>query len=386
LAPLTVKWDGPVLLVQPTVQPITADILTQFLGRVEGSPTSLVQPYTHQLYRNGWLTERVNRQDAEKGFWGEVGIRWWQFVADIGKAPEYVVDADYQLVDIDTAQDYRSITTPRRIALWPIADKQHGMGHLRRCLQIAERLQHHDVTFVTNSLSRDALDLVVSRGWRRSSVEALSTEPRLWILDRLDNDDIAHLPGNVLALEDNSNYQSDAVINALYQDGADWCVLRPEFLAGDYQVRDEVRDILLLFGGTDPTGLTERVYELLDFPEPVLRRIFPTSDVPVAEMMHNADILITSAGRTVFEAAAVGIPTIVLAQNVRETTHTHLGLEHGNIYLGLGKLVTDQTIVDTVRLLSNDIELRTELSGQGRPDGKGLDRILWTIDGLLGGL
>jgi spore coat polysaccharide biosynthesis predicted glycosyltransferase SpsG len=102
--------------------------------------------------------------------------------------------------------------------------------------------------------------------------------------------------------------------------------------------------------------------------------------------MHLADMLITSAGRTVFEAAAVGVPTIVLAQNVRETTHTHLGLEHGNIYLGLGKLVTDQTIVDTVRLLSNDIGLRTELSGQGRPDGKGLDRILWTIDGLIGGL
>jgi spore coat polysaccharide biosynthesis predicted glycosyltransferase SpsG len=382
-------WDGPVLLVQPTVQPITADILTQFLGKVEGSPTSLVQPQTHQLYRNGWLTERVNRQDAEKGFWQEVGIRWWQFPDDIGKAPEYVVDADYGLVDIDTAADYRSITAPRRIALWPIADDQHGMGHLRRCLAIAERLQHHDVRFIT-----DDIDPMIVKNYPvhwpivDGNIDYMphGFKPDLWILDRLDNDDMPHLPGNVLALEDNSNYQSDAVINAMYQDGADWCVLRPEFLVGDYQVRDTVETVMVMFGGTDPTGLGLRVTELVEAAGVIVVHVPPGVDWPVAEQMHLADMLITSAGRTVFEAAAVGVPTIVLAQNVRETTHTHLGLEHGNIYLGLGKLVTDQTIVDTVRLLSNDIGLRTELSGQGRPDGKGLDRILWTIDGLIGGL
>ena len=102
--------------------------------------------------------------------------------------------------------------------------------------------------------------------------------------------------------------------------------------------------------------------------------------------MHNADLLITSAGRTVYEAAAVGVPTIVLAQNLRETTHQHLGMEHGNIYLGLGSLVTDETIIDTVRLVSDNKGLRLELSERGQPDGLGLNRIIHAIEGLLGGL
>ncbi|KKL47532.1 hypothetical protein LCGC14_2334540, partial [marine sediment metagenome] len=112
----------------------------------------------------------------------------------------------------------------------------------------------------------------------------------------------------------------------------------------------------------------------------------PGEDRPVAEAMHKADILITSAGRTVYEAAAVGIPTVVLAQNLRETTHAHLGFEHGNIYLGLGKLVTDKMIVDTIDTLSYNRDLRQELSERGRPDGLGLDRIVHAVEGLLGGL
>jgi len=99
--------------------------------------------------------------------------------------------------------------------------------------------------------------------------------------------------------------------------------------------------------------------------------------------MRTSDLLITSGGRTVFEAAAVGIPTIVMAQNLRETTHTHLGYEHGNVYLGLGKLVTPQTLLDTVCQVALDHELRVDLSARGRPDGKGLDRIVAKIEEAL---
>jgi spore coat polysaccharide biosynthesis predicted glycosyltransferase SpsG len=145
---------------------------------------------------------------------------------------------------------------------------------------------------------------------------------------------------------------------------------------------------MLLFGGTDPSGLGERIAILVsaDFPDIRVDWIEPGQDRPIAEAMHNADLLITSAGRTVYEAAAVGVPTVVLAQNLRETTHQHLGMEHGNVYLGLGKLVTDDQIVDTIDILSKDMGLRTELSERGRPDGRGLDRIVHTIEGLLGGL
>ena len=392
VAAAAADWDGPVLLVQPTVQPITAQILTEFLGKVEGSPCSLMVENTHQINDTatidpawGWLRDRVNRQDIKTPLLQEVGVRWWQFVADNGNEPHYLVTASAPLVDIDTAADYRSVTIPKRIALWPIADKQHGMGHLRRCLAIAERLQHHDIIFIADDMDEASISIVQSRSWTMAPMEMIRPAD-LWILDRLSNDDMSHLPGTVVTFEDTSSYQADLTIDALYSDGADWCVLRPEFLAGDYRVRSRVKRVMLLFGGTDPSELGDRILGLVDDMNVSISRVLPVANVPVAEMMHEADLLITSAGRTVFEAAAVGVPTIVLAQNLREATHTHLGFEHGNVYLGLGKLVSDARIVDTVEILSKDIELRTELSMRGRPDGKGLDRIVHAIGGLLGGL
>ena len=97
------------------------------------------------------------------------------------------------------------------------------------------------------------------------------------------------------------------------------------------------------------------------------------------------DILVTSAGRTVYEAAAVGIPTIVLAQNQRETTHAHL---QETINLGLGAFVPDEHIVRTVDTLSGMMGLRREMSLRSRRlvDGLGGRRIARMVDDLLEGL
>ena len=60
-----------------------------------------------------------------------------------------------------------------------------------------------------------------------------------------------------------------------------------------------------------------------DFPEgvEVLRHVRSMA----AEML-DADLILTSAGRTVYEAAAVGTPVAVLAQGARDATHSHLQL------------------------------------------------------------
>lgn len=380
-------WDGSVLLVQPTVQPIYKHHLTAVMASEESA--ALAINVRHQIWSSKQLyTERVNRQDIGIAQLQELGVRWWPDGV-VGSLPAKFIGYE-GLIDIDSAADYQSVTIPKQVALWPIADERHGMGHLRRCLAIAERLQHHDITFINNDMDEDATHIISERGWvTRQAFDVLDAD--LWIVDRLDNTDLSQLPGLVVSFEDTSPHLFDVRINALYGEGkysgADWCVLRPEFLAGDYQIRDEPLyepRLLVLFGGTDPSGLGEVVAGL--FPNHPVDWIKAGDDRAVAEAMHNADILITSAGRTVFEAAAVGIPTIVLAQNLRETTHTHLGYAHGNIYLGLGRLVEDKVIVDTVRTLGEDVTLRRELSERGRPDGLGIQRIVHTVEGLLGGL
>jgi len=59
-------WDGPVLLVQPTVQPITTNIITEFI-RNAPNVGCLTVDNTHQLWTSaGWITPRVNR--PQQGF------------------------------------------------------------------------------------------------------------------------------------------------------------------------------------------------------------------------------------------------------------------------------------------------------------------------------
>jgi len=111
--------------------------------------------------------------------------------------------------------------------------------------------------------------------------------------------------------------------------------------------------------------------------------VYSTSSM--AAEMAAADVVITSAGRTVFEAASTGTPVIVIAQNVREATHSHLDYEFGVIFLGLASLVEDGEIRSTVERLLDSPELRGELSNRLREsiDNRGMERIARRIEDLL---
>ena len=78
-----------------------------------------------------------------------------------------------------------------------------------------------------------------------------------------------------------------------------------------------------------------------------------------AEMLA-ADLAITSAGRTVYEAATTGTPVVVLAANAREATHAHLGPETGVVFLGSARSSTASSIVPVVRRMLADYKLRSE--------------------------
>ncbi|KKK77217.1 hypothetical protein LCGC14_2855830, partial [marine sediment metagenome] len=232
----------------------------------------------------------------------------------------------------------------------------------------------------------------------------------LVIIDQLDTTtkQVAGYKANgskVVTIEDQGKGagHADLTINALYKQwtgpswywpnevsGPKWADLRPEFVGlPTFKVWDTKR-VLVMFGGTDPSGLGEQVVKLLEGSVSTPGRfdvtwVEPHAKISVAWEMMNHDVLITSAGRTVYEAAAVGIPTIVIAQNARETSHAHLGI--GNLYLGVGSVVTDDQIVETVDRLLQDHVLRQELSDMSRAsvDGKGLQRIAWAVEGLLRG-
>jgi spore coat polysaccharide biosynthesis predicted glycosyltransferase SpsG len=191
------------------------------------------------------------------------------------------------------------------------------------------------------------------------------------------------------------------VVNELYPahakhelSGPDWAVLRPVFTAAPWPHRfDHTGNprLLVSFGGCDPSGFSSRLdriggggWDMVLVPPPSAS----STPVDLASLLVWADLLVCSGGRTVWEAMACGTPALVLCQNARELTHSHLSPRYGVINLGLGHLVDDGTIRQHVERLLGDPALLADLSDKMTSivDGKGALRIAHRIEGLLGGL
>lgn len=83
--------------------------------------------------------------------------------------------------------------------------------------------------------------------------------------------------------------------------------------------------------------------------------------VRVSDHMRKADLAISSQGRTTFELASMGVPTIVLAQNKREQLHTFAQMDNGFINLGLGGEVSDEDIAAAVEWIISSKSIRSEM-------------------------
>ena len=69
------------------------------------------------------------------------------------------------------------------------------------------------------------------------------------------------------------------------------------------------------------------------------------------KIMSDCDIALTSRGRTGYELAMLGIPTIAMAQNKREEKHEFVSNENGFTYIGLDP--SDYIIESTLDMYIN---------------------------------
>lgn len=433
---------GSLLLAQPTLPQLTPADISSFLFRTAyqtDTAMAAVQSIRHLVWEANERqpVRRVNRQQIETGYMREIGLRYYP--PGSSEPPFGWVLMPGHLVDVDTLGDLAAVRQSlerKRVQFLFTADQRIGSGHMHRCLTLAEALQHHDVRVTPLASEQWVHDTVTARGF---DTAAHSDRPHLLVVDLLDSPEEPEWLGTadrVVTFEDHGPGArfADLVINALYEQpspiptpgwwpaqrnavyGSGWAILRPEFLAlPEKDIRDEPARVLVTFGGTDPSLLTPRLVTMLapgskhwlgsevevrivqppgvqqhvtDWSMEYVTGVKWVKNPQMAAEMVAADLIITSAGRTVYEAAATGTPTIVLAQNQREQTHCHLGPEHGNVYLGLGKLVGDDEIARTVGTVLGDVVLRREMSARARAsiDGKGLDRVVWRLEGLLRGL
>jgi spore coat polysaccharide biosynthesis predicted glycosyltransferase SpsG len=295
---------------------------------------------------------------------------------------------------------------------------------------LAEYLDVHKIAFLLKNCDEFVVELLEQRGYPYRIENKLEVDltalhahgANVVINDVLDTtiDEVLaerHSGFKVVCIEDlgPGARHADWVVNALYPapgipdarlaTGPRFATLRSEFHGlPPKEIREIPERILITFGGSDPGHLAPRVSraiagrtncEILVIRGPAANEFTPPPGVEIrhavnnmAQEMFRADLIVTAAGRTIYEAAAVGTPVIAIAQSAREATHAHLGLDGGVAFLGLGVLVSDDQIGETVERILADHRLRVELSERLRNsvDPYGAQRIAFQVEQLMRGL
>ena len=331
----------------------------------------------------------------------------------VGDSPTFYEVQSKEGIDIDTYADWilaESQLQSNQVLYRLIGSGDTGTGHVYRGITIADHIFEHDILFAVGSTDGLAIKKLEESNYEYQTFDdeqsfmkyVRSTTPDVVVNDILDTsagyiESLKEHTSRVVNFEDlgSGTNQADAVINALYEHstppenhyfGFGYFCLRNEFRYAS--PRDEIPSvdrIMISFGGTDENNLTAKTLDALSSIDIELQldvvlglgyteqeslapitAAYPSNvDVEInqdirsmGEHMEQADLLITSNGRTLYEAAALNVPVISIAQNHREQKHPYAHISGGVLFLGQADYVTEENILTTVKDYITDEEKR----------------------------
>jgi spore coat polysaccharide biosynthesis predicted glycosyltransferase SpsG/CMP-N-acetylneuraminic acid synthetase len=351
----------------------------------------------------------------------------------VGDTPSYIVTDRRSAFEVDTLVDFwlaEKIKAGPEIVFRVDGGNEIGMGHIYRCITLARELLNMlegRVTFVTDNKYEGGVEKLKSTEFDVVTVESgdgfeyiNNIEPDIIFIDVLDTASkyvrqLRDTSAAVINLEDlgEGAEHADYVINALYEDGndrhnelfgAEFVVVEQEFKDHWSNINYEVENVLLTFGGSDPSNISTRVitelgsadlsyrYKLVlgpDFlhdealsevPDDILSQVDivrNSNDMP--GLMKWADVAICSGGRTAYELAATGTPTLVVAHNEREAQRMQdLDAFGAVVFLGKAEKLEDIMVAEELSSLDAEYSRRVTMSENAKKfvDGSGVQRIM----------
>lgn len=319
---------------------------------------------------------------------------------------------DEKSIEIENYQDWwvcEKILQRKRIVFNVIGSIEIGMGHIYHSLALAHEITDHEVIFVCDEKYKIAVDKIAAMDYKVISTKnveeiIIKLDPDIVINDILNTkkDYIDKLKTNnikVVNFEDlgeGSKY-ADLVFNELYDTpqlegknyywGYKYLALRDEFYdAKPHKFIDEVKEIMITFGGTDQNNLTlislKSILELCVNREIVINIVcggaykfkeqlecfvlksnyskinLTYASGVISKIMEKTQLAISSNGRTVYELADMNIPSIIISHHERESTHNFADLEKGFINLGVINGNISVEINEKFKKLVEDLDYR----------------------------
>lgn len=350
-------------------------------------------------------TERLNRQFLPPCYMETGAFLISKYAAitpetRIGQNVDVFEVPENEAQDIDTFSDLMNVVASfetEKVGIYVNGNNKRGIGHIYRVLELADEFYvKPDIYYDRNQtdvkvFGETTHNLIATDGIAELYSICREKQYSIFINDILTTS-IDYMIGlrsvlpnaKIINFEDDGEgvIKADLVINALYHDaefpqikaGEKYYICGKTFMFYEpIAIKSKVERVFIAFGGADPQNYSDRLLEIVAKPEyenyhfiVVLGRakqnveqllltynkysnievLYDVRNMP--ELMTSCDIACTSRGRTGYELALLGIPSIAMAQNQREEKHGFVCNENGFAYIGLNP--EDEVIEGTLRM------------------------------------
>lgn len=397
--PKNEKWDYIITMqpTSPTLRVETLDKAIEYTinNNLDTVISSINAPHLSWREENGKKVpnykERLNRQYLPANYLetGAFVISKAEVITEktrIGKKVDVFEVPEQESQDVDNFNDLLSVAQSlnmQKVAIYVNGNNKRGVGHIYRALEMADEFYTKpDIFYDINQTDRNVFgvtthNLIPVNGIADLFEKCKNEQYTIFINDILTTS-IDYMIGlksvlpnaKIVNFEDDGEgiIKADLVFNALYSKtdlknvyaGEKYYISGKTFMFYDpIKINNSVKNVFISFGGADPQNYSDRLLNIVKKDEyknynfiVVLGRakynvdklmeynkyenievLYDVSNMP--ELMSKCDIAITSRGRTGYELAMLGIPSIAMAQNHREEKHGFVCDENGFDYIGL---------------------------------------------------